>query len=139
MTINQIIFLIHAKVAKSNLVYKLEMYVHGYLEEDGYLYVDVDTIKAGIRPSDYANALSKMEQELEKEGVEKVLLGCWHFENKLDVVLDEDCFQNQVNFLGFTVEERPPTIFKLIRDNKDNKPLKEHLEGAVRIDLSEKE
>src|ERR1035437_9998604 len=126
------------------------MYVYGYFEEDGYLHVDVDTIKAGIRPSDYANALSNMERELEKEGVEKVLLGCWHFENKLDVALDEDYFKNQGNFLGFSTI--PDEIYKK-KESQDTgfikkshvfdqtlpkKSIKEILVDAVEIDLSER-
>jgi hypothetical protein len=77
------------------------MYVKGYFEDDEYLYVDVDTIKAGIRPSDYALALTDIEMELDEEGVQNVLIGPWSFENKLDVVLDEDYFEKQGNLIGF--------------------------------------
>jgi hypothetical protein len=48
--------------------------VNGFKLDDDWLYIVVVPSKAGVRASEYANYMSKIERELRKEGEENVLL-----------------------------------------------------------------
>ncbi len=42
--------------------------------DDDWLYIVVEPAKAGVRASDHANLMSKIEQELRTDGIDQVLL-----------------------------------------------------------------
>ena len=48
--------------------------VSGHKLDDEWLYVVVEPAKAGVRASDHANLMSKIERELRKDGIDQVLL-----------------------------------------------------------------
>lgn len=48
--------------------------VSGYKLDDDWLYIVVEPAKAGIRASDHATLMSKIERELRKDGIDQVLL-----------------------------------------------------------------
>ena len=48
--------------------------VSGYKLDDDWLYIVVETKQAGVRASDHANLMSKIERELRKDGIDQVLL-----------------------------------------------------------------
>jgi hypothetical protein len=48
--------------------------VSGYKLDDEWLYIVVEPAKEGIRASDHANLMSRIERELRKDGIDQVLL-----------------------------------------------------------------
>jgi hypothetical protein len=48
--------------------------VSGYKLDDDWLYIVVEPAQAGVRASDHANLMSKIERDLRKEGIDQVLL-----------------------------------------------------------------
>jgi len=48
--------------------------VTGYKLDDDWLYIVVEPTKAGVRASDHADLMSKIERELRKDGIDQVLL-----------------------------------------------------------------
>jgi hypothetical protein len=48
--------------------------VSDYKLDDDWLYIVVEPAKAGIRASDHANLMSRIERELRKDDIDQVLL-----------------------------------------------------------------
>ena len=48
--------------------------VSGYKLDDEWLYIVVEPAKTGVRASDHANLMSKIERDLRADGFDKVLL-----------------------------------------------------------------
>jgi hypothetical protein len=48
--------------------------VSGSKLDDDWLYIVVEPSKEGVRASDHANLMSKIERELRKDGIDQVLL-----------------------------------------------------------------
>ena len=44
------------------------------LEDDGWLYLVVQPAKPGVRASDYAFLMARVEKELREEGIDKIVL-----------------------------------------------------------------
>ena len=52
----------------------VELKVSSYKLDDDWLYIVVEPSKPGVRASDHANLMSKIERELRKDGIDQVLL-----------------------------------------------------------------
>ena len=48
--------------------------VTDYKLDDEWLYIVVEPAKPGVRASDHANLMSRIERELRKDGIDQVLL-----------------------------------------------------------------
>ncbi|MFI5380814.1 MAG: hypothetical protein ACHRHE_16065 [Tepidisphaerales bacterium] len=48
--------------------------VSGYKLDDEWLYIVVEPAKAGVRASDHANLMSRIERDLRKDGIDQILL-----------------------------------------------------------------
>ncbi|RJP35784.1 MAG: hypothetical protein C4547_09030 [Phycisphaerales bacterium] len=48
--------------------------VTGYKLDDEWLYIVVEPAQAGVRASDHAELMSRIERELRKDGIDQVLL-----------------------------------------------------------------
>jgi hypothetical protein len=48
--------------------------VTGHKQDDDWLYITVEPSRPGIRDSEHANFMSKVERELRQQGIDKILL-----------------------------------------------------------------
>lgn len=48
--------------------------VSGHKLDDDWLYIVVEPAAAGVRASDHANLMAKIERDLRKDGIDQVLL-----------------------------------------------------------------
>jgi hypothetical protein len=70
---NEIVDRVKARLADASQE-GVDLKVSNYKLDDDWLYIVVEPSKPGVRASDHANLMSRIERELHKDGIDQVLL-----------------------------------------------------------------